>query len=547
MIIFITTILGLTIPNHHRPWTSFHTDALFISGTILFCLIHRSSFSKSAPASALKFSAIISTIIFIQYLFAEISLGHMLTNIFYISCLGLSIWIGSTYIEHPETNTLRWIYYSFTLGSLISVALQLLTILDADIFNIIRHTSSPGRPSGNIGQSNMLGTILIIGLIGLIWLYEKNEIRASTLTLAGFLIILGVVLTGSRAAILSILFSTALIWRWREHIKRSSAKNIIFTIIIFLTTLSFARPIIIQNPAANESYTANIIDSFRLHESSRIDIWNVFISSIQDRALFGWGWNHGGEAYLNHAKMDMANGVIFTSAHNIFLDLIVWLGLPIGLTIILFLTKAAIDAYKSVENIDAATSYICLAAIAIHSFFELPLHYGYILIPTGIFIGITGKRINNRSTIYPSKFPNLISIYSAILGAVGCLIVYDYPKVEENYRYMILHQNSIKTLDSPKNPEAIIISQWNSYFDILNSATNRITENEIENTIAELPDSYIIYYGAQELVKIGKTEKALIKLRMLCRVLSTEDARRAGLLWNNSDAKNIYGVKWNCK
>lgn len=75
----------------------------------------------------------------------------------------------------------------------------------------------------------------------------------------------------------------------------------------------------------------------------------------------------------------------FSSAHNIALDFLLWMGVPATVLLFFLLYKHAADSAKSPASVWLAWSG--LACIMGHALVELPLSSSYFLIPTGFMLG----------------------------------------------------------------------------------------------------------------------------------------------------------------
>src|SRR5690606_31370645 len=97
----------------------------------------------------------------------------------------------------------QWLFYiflAFLIASIISVWLQLRQwlLLDGSIW--VADLPPNGRPFANIAQPNLLSTLLIIGLLSILYLYENKRIQNFTAGLSTLFLLFGIALTFSRTA-----------------------------------------------------------------------------------------------------------------------------------------------------------------------------------------------------------------------------------------------------------------------------------------------------------------------------------------------------------
>lgn len=198
-----------------------------------------------------------------------------------------------------------------------------------------------GRVVGLFGQANFLaGFLLMLLPFQLYFCYSNtskktNQIYFLTLPISLVLIIW----TGSRMGIVLYIltlfcwFGYLLLKGTKVNKKAVAALGAAFALIVFLLS-NFSR--------------------FRLLgllENSRKDIWMSSISLIKDFPIFGLGYDSS--AYLLPLKMyerGISVPIALDRAHNEFLDIALWIGLP-GLIIVIALNFRLMTLlYKSITQ-----------------------------------------------------------------------------------------------------------------------------------------------------------------------------------------------------
>lgn len=238
-----------------------------------------------------------------------------------------------------------------------------------------------GRVISTFGQPNFLGAYLVMSL-PFIW-YLLKQAKPSLKALIGFalfIILIGIFSTLSRSAYLGLVF-LVLIWGIFHY--RLLLAGIILS-VVFLTLLANFFPNLVYSewhrfkvdtffasskepPTYNSNWTAE----------NRFIIAQKTINLISQNPIYGYGLENFSLAFPSViTTKDLGlKDIVVDSSHNLFLDLVVQLGL-VGL--ILFLTlisSTIITGIKrlkavSLENRDFTKTAICavFAFLIIHQF-----------------------------------------------------------------------------------------------------------------------------------------------------------------------------------
>lgn len=174
-------------------------------------------------------------------------------------------------------------------------------------------------------NQNYLGIWLIICLpisIALIFDKSKNLLQRTFSFIISLMMASGVVLTGSRNAILALFLIIPLLFI--NSINLSSLISIFFFLlfIIFLFLLSFLSldfKLIFESILSSEFFTN--LNFTRYGQDNRFSIWRHTIDLALQKPLFGWGPDIFSD--LHNSKIEDIQ-----HAHNLYLDLAFNYGLP---------------------------------------------------------------------------------------------------------------------------------------------------------------------------------------------------------------------------
>jgi len=279
------------------------------------------------------------------------------------------------------------LFIAAVLGSLIAVV-QIFAPGAIDNL-LIAVSASPGRASGNVGQPNQFADTLIWGLLALVGLWEtvrpdrarSSAFRALALA-AATLILLGVILTGSRTALLSLAvpFGWGLLGR---SLARPTRLALLALPVVAMLLHFGVNQWAALHPELHVSLTAHSDDV----TTFRGLIWSNAVALIQQHPWGGVGWGMFNFAWTLTPFAPRSAGYV-DNAHNLALQLAVELGLPAALCIMGLLLFSLVLALprragpSRAGSVQTAFAVSMVLVVGIHSLFEYPLWYLYLLLPT---------------------------------------------------------------------------------------------------------------------------------------------------------------------
>lgn len=425
-------LLGWMIPDHIPPWNTFYQEAATAIGIILLW-----------PWQGLQnfpFRFYIASFIFIatttvQYFLSTIDFGDFIFAILValIFCMTATIGSNSKKLYYkPEK-----FYFIILVAALANTVIGLAQWLD--VTQGIWMLDSPSRRVyGNFAQPNHFSTLLNLGIASLIYFESKNYLKGFFLYTAAFILTFGIVASESRTGALSLTAITfiVLITRNQGNIG-NSLKWLAPNFILFWLFYFFWGSI------SNFLNTNATRTGVGLSSSSRFELWRQMVEAIQLAPWTGYGWLQIGRAQ-NLVASYIGGTSNMDHAHNIFLDVILWFGIPLGTVFFIFCLLwifQIVGKIKSEKDSPEVLLYaITLIPIAIHSQLEYPFSYVYFIVVFAYFSGAIEQRITiNR--YFSKKFGLFINIIvlSGILLGLG--IINDYKKIEDDFRAVRLERN----------------------------------------------------------------------------------------------------------
>jgi O-antigen ligase len=294
---------------------------------------------------------------------------------------------------------------------------------------VIARMGSLRRPGGNLGQTNHLATLLVIGMASAVYLQLRQQWTSGTTALIALFLGAGIAATESRTGLLSLLALSAW-WLWKQpHIAprmpRSGAIGLTAAMVaMFLFWPTLFNAVHMMGDGAIESRLSSLNDT-------RLAIWAQLGEAALLKPWWGWGINQTAQAHHAVAHLNGASAP-FTFAHNLLLDLALWVGLPLTGV---FMALAATWAWRRTTATRALTPWYGLAValpVAVHSMLEYPFAYAYFLVPVMLGIGVAEGALGGRVwlRLRPRTAGGLLLVTTSLMA----WSVAEYIKAEEDYR-----------------------------------------------------------------------------------------------------------------
>lgn len=431
-------VLGLTAftlswlaYDHYRPWSAFHAEMLAMAGLgLLLC-----SFLFRRKPLRLPYIgvgvAVAGLLPWGQYL-AGVSLfagDALLASMYLCACLG-ALWIGhASAVDDDHRHLQRLFFGSLWLAAFLSAVIGLLQWLDLQdvLGTYVVKLELGSRAAGNLGQANQLATLLLMGMMALTHLHQQRVIGRLGWSLAMAFMTLVLVLTGSRAGMLSVLVLTIfLLWKCRKQEIGLSAGMVWAWALGFVAChvlLPFAAEALLLGEGRGIASLT--------HTNDRWVIWTQIVHGIWASPWVGYGWNQTPTAHMVGAMVVPGTQTV-THAHNFILDMLAWNGIPLGLLITGLLGWWFVTRLWRVRTASGVYAMAALLPIAVHSMVEFPFAYAYFLIAAGFLVGMAEAGMASMKTV---KLNQAWSRGWLVLWmALGSYVVYEYFLIEEDFR-----------------------------------------------------------------------------------------------------------------
>jgi len=453
------------VTNHFLPWVSWHNEALaFFSVGLLasIVVVRQSKKGRGAwitvPAAILPFFGL-ALLAVVQVAAGLVTFaGDALVFCFYLAlCIAtLVLGFGAGAKSKDNTSQAR-VTLEVVAFTLLAGAFASAVVAFAQVFEVweqsawINRMPQLRRPGGNLGQPNQLATLLLMGVVSLMFLYESRKLKALVSVLIFLVLCTALAMTESRTGVLSFLLLCG--W-WFVKNKRVGFK--LSPWVITLAGIGFlaffwAWPSIFAFVLQISGVEVNTKAGMRLV------VWPQLLEAVARRPWWGWGLNQVPKAH-NAVAHAYALSDPFSYSHNILLDLALGVGVPLTALLVL---ATGVWLWRRVRIANSLPPWYCLALmlpVAMHSMLEFPFAYAYFLVPVMFVLGVLEGAAGSK----PVFRIGVRSAAALLLGvsALAAWSVVEYVAIEEDFR--VARFEALRVGQTPadyQNPDIVLLTQ----------------------------------------------------------------------------------------
>lgn len=538
------------LPNHFPPWEAFHADAyaatILVLTSVAAVTISRSPVKWSGLTVLL---AVLLPIPWLQYSAGMMTFtGQAWITTAYLLGLLLALLTGYRWEQARPNQVIDGLFFAIGIASIVSFNLQLQTwlgLMDTGIFDLWSMGLSGDRPYANMGQPNQLATLLLWGLLACFWAYSNQKIGSFPAWLMSSFLLIGIALTQSRTAWLGLTLLVVASWIWRRLWHSRWVPWVVTGLFVFF----WFCPLLLRE--LNQALLLSSDQSFLrepLQGELRPLAWRLFLDAALEKPWFGYGWREVGHAQLNVVTDFPALHATFGHAHNLFLDLVLWLGLPMGLFVSGALVWWFVSSMRAVSNAKDAILILFVGVIGIHAMLELPLHYAYFLLPTGLVMGVLNQRLGKQTIWTSPRWTFTVLWLASALLLSG--IVRDYFRVEASFQALRFELARIGTLPPGQQPDVLLLTQLREEINFLRyKAKTGMTSQELEwvqQVGSTYPGGGVLYKVATALALNGRQDESQHWLKKICKISSIDECDLIKRVWAAESLDNplIAAVPW---
>jgi O-antigen ligase len=544
----VALALGWLLPNHYLPWTSFHVDAWV--GFMLLLAAAGVMLRTARSVAWHGMTVLMAVLLFMPLLQYGLGLvafsGTAWVSSAYLIGFLLALLTGAQWESARSGQLADGLFLAIGVASIVSVGLQLHQWLELGLLDVWAIGNTSGRPFANLGQPNELGTLLLWGLLAIAWGVVRQRLGAWTALFIAVYLLFGLALTQSRTAWLALVLLVGASWFWRRW-----GSNHRWPWFVTGLGLYFAVCVIVLGwlgQALLLTSASVVTDIVRITGELRPQLWSMFIDAALQQPWFGYGWNQVGLAQLAVASDHPPLYMAAFHSHNLFLDFMLWCGIPVGLFVSFYLLRWLWLCLRAVQGAEEALLVLFLLVVFNHAMLELPLHHAYFLLPTGLVVGALNVRLNFQPMLSLGRKSVWVILFCS--AALLALIVRDYLRVEISYLALRFEWAHVKTETRGTPPEVVVLNQLGEFIRFARIEPDRgMTPSDLDwmrKVTSTYPNTGAIYKLATALAMNQQPKEAQRWLMRMCKIVPEAECAAVKDVWISKSRSNpdISAVSW---
>lgn len=510
-------LLSWWLPSHFRPWATAYQELLAALALVLtgFAVLFQ---KKSRISKEFLLIAAIAFIPAAQFLSGVLTYaGDAWVSACYILAFALALFSGynlqkgsALRAEGSFAEVLAW---TLLIGSLGSCVLAVMQWLGFSSFKWISPIQNPARPFANVAQPNNLATLLGMGLMSLLFLFERRKVIRLAAVLLALLLLFSIALTQSRTPWLTALFISGF-WCWQQRglVLRVTNQQMLLWVLIY-TAMVVSVPLLTEYLGIG---SGSLVD--RVQQAARWSMYKQFIHAVIQGPWYGYGW---GQVFVAQAAIPLEHThyepTFYT--HNVLLDLLVWNGPLIGGLIIIFTVLWFWRLLIRANSLTAAYAWMALGCFVIHSMLEYPHAYLFMLIPAGLLLGVLQASVPASGGQVALK-PFAVGAIVLCAATVTLMMWRDYYWVELEHQRAVLESNEEFVEKAEQDVSKVyLLTQMREYIYFIRLPIRTgYSEEQLQELLAvteRYPHFYFLLKSAYILSLNGRVDKAYELLMVL--------------------------------
>lgn len=452
-------LCGLNL-DHFPPWTSFHAEApAFLASALL---LGAAAIHKPRIPAAVWLLLALALSAWLQWMLGHvIYLGDAVVASIYLLTFAIA-WLWGYAVTRrgegePILLALCGVLVAMGLVASFQVLAQWLEVA-AYWPDWVFDSGSDRRGRGNFGQANQTATLLLMAVASTGLLWTRRRIGPLSAYLLLFLLGLAIVLTQSRAGLLSatILALGVLILAWTRRVPWQRGRDAsVWLIGLYAASWSLQYWDGLFGRAGIGLH--NMMDA-----GLRPLMWRQLFAALMDSPWFGYGWLQIATAQQAGA-LHVPGVEQINYSHNAIVDLYVVLGTPLASLVLGLCCYGVIRRIRSWQGgaLPALGGLFVVIPFLVHAQLELPHAYAYFLLPVGIILGILDgstepAQPRGIALTDPWLGRGLVVLWLGLLSAVA----HEYMLAEEDFRINRFENRRLGvTPDDYHPPEFTLLTQ----------------------------------------------------------------------------------------
>jgi len=290
------------------------------------------------------------------------------------------------------------------------------------------------------------------------------------------------------------------------------------------------------------------VEARSLLGNARLGAWKMLLDASLKQPFFGFGW---GQLDIANFLVTESHPVVFglySQSHNLFLDLILWNGYPVGLIAIVLLIWWVWTVIRLASSFEQMHLIAFVMVLGTHAMLEFPLQYAFFLLPFGLIVGALHTSLGFKFVCQRRNWIQAsISIVAVIVLAVT---INDYFRVERSFYGLRFENKHIPTNIPSTPPDVIALTQFRDYLkfarNVPRSGVDAHELNWMIDTVNAQPSALVMYKLAANLALNKKPTEARQWLVRICKTTQDPNCAYMRQTWKAESIANvdIAAVTW---
>lgn len=344
----------------------------------------------------------------------------------------LMVWLGRELAALGDSARVLEIFAtSLLIGALVNSAIGIMQAyghpawLDDWIL-----TMRGGRAMGNIGQINLYANYLVVGQVALLYLWMSRRVSTTWSIVATLILVTASALSGTRSSLFFVAWLVALAF-WLRLPGSADARRLRFGSMLSATAVVVAHLAVpwINQAILSHSSSPGAFERLLALGSYAEPRWQAWLISARlflDSPMLGVGIGQFARAAFSSGLDPDLSGFVWTSPHNLVLQLLAETGLPGTLLVAAAIASWLVGALRMHRLNGDLSAWFAISIVGIeliHSMLEFPLWNVHFLGMTALIAGVVLPRATVPAKA--SRRPAILAIALAIAAGLGSLMA-DY-------------------------------------------------------------------------------------------------------------------------
>ncbi|WP_347247359.1 Wzy polymerase domain-containing protein [Thermomonas sp.] len=529
--------LAWLVPNKEWPWPSFWNEASAGAAMLLLACAAWGASCRTDRPLAVRTAWLALVVLGVASVWIQRTAGLLMYGgdawlvTLYLGLFVLAVTAGGTMASGPDGGTWRTgLLIAVLLAGVISAGIVLMQWLWANPLVVFAQEAAPGdRPYASLGQPNHASTLLFLALCCALQLNRDRAVRPIGAVLATLLLTFAMVLTQSRTGIVQWL--VLLLWcLWARDAAGNNRPWRWGVLVLALGITEWALMPWLQESLYLPGAARDLVNS---DSSGRIALWRAFADAMVQRPWFGWGWLQSGWAQQAVAACHPGLLVYFGYTHLLPLDLMLWLGVPLGVVISGLLAWGLWPHLSRRGSGRAGYWLVAVLGIGVHAMLEYPLAYLYFLVPAGLMLGMMDALQPARSAVRLPRPAFLVSW--VFLVSLSVVVLHDIVVASTAYTEVRFAEARIGSRRTPPPlPDMWVLDQLDAFVRLrATGSTQPVSDgvlHESRKVVLRQPILWVSVRYAQLLAVSGRHGEAAREQQRLCDINGPQQCA----LWSES-------------